>query len=236
MKISINKQKPSIFRISMAVGAFLLATLFIFKSYYLWFATYKDYSKFAHCLILIGADVDSRNKDNETPLMVASVWSYHDLVNLFIKSGANLNAQDRFGNSPLFNAVRGNDPEIIRILLRNGADPNISYWRFYYFSPLLLAIGQDRPACAQALIEGRADVNRQNQGGRTPLMSAAQRGRTEIVKLLLSAQAEIDAKDLNGYTALTYAQAYKHKDVVDLLLRNGANSTYKDIYKWEDMD
>jgi len=234
MKITINKQKPRVFKIVMIMAALVLTAVIIFKSYFLWFATYNDYSKFSHFLILIGADINTRNESGATPLMIASFWGYNDLVNLFIKSGANVNAQDKYGNASLFNAVRGNNPETIKILIRNGADPNISFWPYYYFSPLLLAIGQDRLACAQALIEGGADVNRQNQGGRTPLMAAAQRGRTEIVKLLLSAKAEIDAKDLNGYTALTYAKAYNHSGVVKLLLENGANPAYQDIYKWED--
>jgi len=74
-------------------------------------------------------------------------------------------------------------------------------------------------AKVQALLAEGADVNYQDQYGRTALFSAAKRGHTEAVRILLTKGAEVNHKSKAGKTALSMADT---KAIAQLLKAAGA--------------
>jgi ankyrin repeat protein len=55
--------------------------------------------------------------------------------------------------------------------------------------------------CAEILIAYGAEVNAQNDAGRTPLHPAVRQGNAGFVKVLLEHGAKLDVKDVDGKTA-----------------------------------
>jgi ankyrin repeat protein len=67
-----------------------------------------------------------------------------------------------------------------------------------------------------------ADVDLQDDEGRTPLHCAASDGRADMAKLLLESGADVNAQDNEGRTPLDLAVDRSHTEVADLLREHGA--------------
>lgn len=159
-------------------------------------------------LIGYGADVNAKNNDGRTALMLTSNL---EIAKLLIDSGADVNAR----GSGMF----GNPPLIIGVINYMGYSPLL----YYEYSEILEKI--------KFLIDKGADVNVKDNIGRSVLektidMLNIQHWELvlEIVKLLVDNGANINAKDKNGNTALTYAKrkGNKGKEIVKFLMSRGA--------------
>lgn len=83
-----------------------------------------------------GAQLESRNRDGETPLVVATRSGSHDVAVALIQAGADVNAAVKpvesmwgrrdfalTGSTPLLFAVGHGDAPLVKLLLDHGADP-----------------------------------------------------------------------------------------------------------------
>jgi ankyrin repeat protein len=72
-----------------------------------------------------GADVNARDKNGFTPLMVAAIHNENpEVIIALLKAGADVDARDAYGTTPLMHAAQSNhNPEVISTLLKAGADP-----------------------------------------------------------------------------------------------------------------
>jgi ankyrin repeat protein len=134
-----------------------------------------------------------------------------------------------------------------------GADLNLADERGD--TPLMIAVIHKKPAVAQALIDGGADLERRNANGFTPLSyvvrmnagvrivaipftvidgvqtESADRGpdlranAMAVARVLLAAGAAVDAEDRGGMTALHYAAGMGDLEFASLLLDGGARVT-----------
>ena len=77
-------------------------------------------------LIEKGADVNQRDKEGVTPLIIAAEQRYTDGVRLLLAAGADVNLANRNGETPLIKAVHLRDQTMVRLLVDNGADPRIT--------------------------------------------------------------------------------------------------------------
>ena len=74
-------------------------------------------------LIQGGADVNAKNKDGLTPLMLAAQNNPNpEVLKVLIKAGEDVNAKDTEGWTPLMIAAIENTPEVLTALLEAGAD------------------------------------------------------------------------------------------------------------------
>lgn len=74
----------------------------------------------------------------------------------------------------------------------------------------------------KSLLDQGADVNYQNELGKTALIFAAYNGHEKVVELLLMNGARIDQVNYSGNTALILSAAKGYKKIVETLLKNGA--------------
>ena len=71
-------------------------------------------------------NIDCRNKDGRTALMIASEYDVLDFVNSLLTCGADANLQDSGGLTALIYASKSGNIDIVRTLLNtNGIDVNI---------------------------------------------------------------------------------------------------------------
>ena len=75
-----------------------------------------------------GGDVNGQNKQQQTPLHIASCGRKLEVARLLLDNGAKLDAVDEQGNNPLHNVLQGwyhpEEAGVIRLLLEHGADVN----------------------------------------------------------------------------------------------------------------
>ena len=176
-----------------------------------------------------GAQVDVRDEDGNTPLILAAKGaSRPETIQLLIEKGAKVNARNNDGWTPLMIAARGSGWQSIQLLIKKGAEVNVRNndgWTplmiaargpgWHHDSrnedrsgPLVLAsTGSDRPEIIQVLIEGGAEVNARNNDGWTPLMIAARWcNNSEIILWLLDNGADATAENKLGKKAVFYAR------------------------------
>jgi ankyrin repeat protein len=70
-----------------------------------------------------GARIDLKDRDGNTPLMLAARIGFVDAARLLIAKGAQINAVNSLGETPLIMAVQKRDLAMARLLLTQGADP-----------------------------------------------------------------------------------------------------------------
>lgn len=111
-------------------------------------------------LIKDGADVNARNREGITPLMVAAGRGNVNIIAILLNNGADVNAgldaEGYKGLTALMVAVFDGHEEAVRVLIEKGADVNAKYEGRW--SALTIATAADRHAIANLLVKNGADA------------------------------------------------------------------------------
>ncbi|KAK2142501.1 hypothetical protein LSH36_947g01017 [Paralvinella palmiformis] len=84
----------------------------------------------------------------------------------------------------------------------------------------------------EILLDHGADVNFQNEAGKTPLMLAAYEGQRDAVKELLARGAKLEMRDRGGSTSLHWGVLCPNLNMIDDLLDSGADTLAVDYNGW----
>ena len=198
-------------------------------------------SSVALSLIESGVDLNSQDKNGNSPLHWASSfrrYEYIDIVLALIKKGADLNIQNRHGSTPLHLSCRHGQKDIALTLIEKGADLNSQDEDGN--SPLHLASGynswysryKQTTDIALTLIIAGADLNIQNNFGNTPLHRASRYGNKNIALALIENGADIEIENSLGYTAFDLARI-KSTVVARVLAENTKSSLKKYWRLWK---
>ena len=145
-----------------------------------------------------GADVDSRTRDQATPLIAAAVADQFAIVDLLLKNGADVMARNSGGFTALHAAAYSGSVPITKLLLEKNAvledDANKAG-----VTPLMVAGEQNHLAVAEFLIAKGADVSHPEIHGYMPITRALFKGNTEIVRLYKRHGALCQVKIVNWY-------------------------------------
>ena len=130
-------------------------------------------------LDLSGTKVDTRSKQDETPLMMAALKGHTAFAKRFIERGADVN---KTGWTPLHYAATGGHLEMIKLLIEEHAyidteSPNQS-------TPLMLAAMYGTEAAVKLLLEEGADPSIKNQLGLNAADFAAKAERMDLARYL----------------------------------------------------
>jgi predicted LPLAT superfamily acyltransferase len=128
-----------------------------------------------------GADVNAKNNDGKTVLMLASWYGHTETVAMLLEKGADVNAKMK-GETALHMASFLGHTETVAILLDAGADANEKLP--FGTTALIWASERGHPETVRILLERGADVNAKTDYDYTALMAASKYGHTEIEKLL----------------------------------------------------
>lgn len=134
----------------------------------------------AETLVLArGIQLDKRNSNDETPLMLAALKGHVDLCRILLDKGADVNKP---GWTALHYAASGEETEIVKMLLDRSAyiDAEAPTGN----TPLMMAVMYGPEANISVLLEAGADPTLKNNAGRTAMDLADGIKRNGAVKLL----------------------------------------------------
>jgi ankyrin repeat protein len=114
-----------------------------------------------------GMNINVRDKDGNTALMLASMVGDPQIVNLLIGKGADINARSAAGYTALMYVSSKGDTAMAKLLIKKGTDVNIR--NNDGDTALMLASLNGNLEAAKLLVESGADVNIRDNKGNTAL-------------------------------------------------------------------
>ncbi|XP_049538883.1 kinase D-interacting substrate of 220 kDa isoform X2 [Anopheles darlingi] len=174
--------------------------------------------------------VDDRDENNTTVLMVACGRGASHFVKELIARGADVHAQDLDNWTAMHFAAKAGNVEIVEMLLDNGAEleqRDMGGW-----TPLMWCSYKGHTLAVSLLVQRGADIQAHGNYHLNPLLWASGRGHTEIVRLLVNSGAKVNVGDKYGTTPLTWACRKGKSEIVDILLKAGANVDTAGMYSW----
>lgn len=151
------------------------------------------------CAIGQGADIESKDFLDRTPLMLASYFGNIEIVKLLLEQGVELNARNKDNNTALILAGYFGNTDIVELLLDKGA--RTDFRNKNGNTALIEAAQSDKIDIVEKLILKGADMNMTNNQGNTALIEASIKGNTQIVKLLIQNGADKKIQNYEKQTA-----------------------------------
>src|SRR5262249_38861150 len=151
-----------------------------------------------------GTDVNARDADDNTPLLLAAAYAGPECVELLLKKGADVNAKNERGATPLIRAAT--NYEKAKLLIDAGAD--VKEKTAWGRTPLTLAARKyGNSKTVKLLLDKGADAKERNDRGVNPIQVAAACGDLDTVKLLVEAGADVNeftvVPDLGAFSVRT---------------------------------
>lgn len=153
-------------------------------------------------LIDVGLEVDARDNDGMTALMMASRWNSPQVVKALLEVGADVNAKLEASTTAL-TTDRADGDIFAAIIHGKQTDVPVDAGTTVL---MLAALNNRKPDVVRVLLDAGSDVNARDKVGRTALMLASRWNTSRIIDTLLDAGADIAIKDDEGRQAADYAQ------------------------------
>ncbi|WP_240929404.1 ankyrin repeat domain-containing protein [Streptomyces coryli] len=170
-----------------------------------------------------GADLETRDGERHTPLLLASTGDHVEAAKVLVDAGADPDAVDHQQDTPwLVTGVTGS-AEMAKVLAE--AEPDYKLLNRYGGTSLIPAgehghVEYIREVTTNPKID--VDIDHVNNLGWTALLEAVILGdggerHQESVKLLLEGGADKNIEDKNGMTALDHAEDKGQDEIAELL-------------------
>ena len=175
-------------------------------------------------LIADGFDVNMRDAEGNTPLLLAAVNRRTDMMYVLLENGADVNFAKDPGITALGIACMFDDWSMIDLLITHGADVN--YCAPNGESTLSMACAQGAVNAVQMLLTAKANPNVVDSKGVTPLLHAVMNNTENslsIVEMLAEKGADVNLAMPNGFTPLMGAAQMDDLGIAELLIRHGAD-------------
>lgn len=186
-------------------------------------------------------DINVKNADGKTALMIAAQNGNAPLARLLLAHGAKVDARRLGAETALCLAADAKHADVVALLLARGANPEVRFGKGQ--TPLMAAAEHRDRKTVEVLLRHGANVNARNNWQMTALMYAASAPAFYVasaepsadllgtVQLLLDAGADVNAV---GYgeaegTVFVYAAGGNSVALVRMLLAHGANVTATDV-------
>ncbi len=173
-----------------------------------------------------GANVNSKDDDDNTLLHFAVGRKDFECAERFIQCGAMVDAVDQRGETPLHYACASGNLDIVELLLKEGANCNAR--NFYEQTPLFKACSIP---IAQLLLSQGADIHAQDFEGNTALAYVMYHRTDSNLLAAFLIDVGIDIQTINNYngcTPLAIALVQNNHFIAQKLIAKGASLLSKD--------
>lgn len=167
----------------------------------------------------LGADIESKNADYDTSLILALKNNRYDAVELLINKGANVKLSRALGI-----AIENENEKLVELLLKKSNKIIIANVTISDLGQLI--INGKKSAVRILTLFKKIDptfVNLKNEDGDTLLHDACIGNKLPVVEFLIEAKAEINARDCENKTPLYLAAEGGYTAIVKYLLKNNAD-------------
>uniref|UniRef100_A0A8C4QS59 Ankyrin repeat and EF-hand domain containing 1b n=1 Tax=Eptatretus burgeri TaxID=7764 RepID=A0A8C4QS59_EPTBU len=176
-------------------------------------------------LLILGADVDIRDKKGRTALMDAVELGRTDVTSTLLSSGATTKARDVQGCGVVQYCMYPTQHHItcLEMVLEYKANPNAM--SSHVPPPLVIAcsLADQVPQLAMLLLSRRGNPNCKDEtSGRTALMEAARVGSAIVVKELLQSGADVLPVDIEENNAVHLSMVTGSLSILQMLAGFGA--------------
>lgn len=172
-------------------------------------------------LIKTKSDLEVKDDDGKTALMIAAYNNDNDIAKMLIDAGADVNAQDKILNTPFLYAGANGNVQLLNLCLQNGARFDI--YNRYGGTALIPAAEKGHLEIVKILTKVKGfPIDHVNKLGWTALieaiiLSSKSDTQTAIVKTLLEAGADINIPDNEQISPLQHAKNRKLNEIVTIL-------------------
>lgn len=139
-------------------------------------------------MVVLGYDIDEKDADGYTPLMIASAMGKEKFVRFLLNNNAKVNKRSYFGTTALHRAAQAGNNVIVNMLVDAGALVNMPDLEGN--TPLIYAVKAEKLFTVELLINLGADVNFINAKGETALRWAQKKRFKGIIDFLKAHGAE----------------------------------------------
>ena len=189
----------------------------------------RDHSKdVIHSMIKHGANVNAKNKFNETPLMKANKNGYIDVTKELLNAGADHKLLDGFGDTWIHRAIDGGyRQELIRTMIDHGADVNAM--NKHNETAFMTACKKGNVDAIKLLFSVGTNPNIKNDDGQTWIHhTVIGNWSREVLQVVMSHGGDVNATTKDNITALMLASRTGNVDTINVLLAAGADPNITD--------
>ncbi|UWX55848.1 ankyrin repeat domain-containing protein [Maribacter litopenaei] len=192
----------------------------------------KDLPLFAH-FIASGVSTNLKDKEGQTPFMIAASGNVLEVVELLAKHVEDINLIDNKGRNALMMAVERNSTEVVDFLLESGADVNaldtdgnsVAYYVIQNYNPQNTAQFEEK---WNVLQEAGLKMTGKQGNGNTLFHLAAKANNLALLKRLEDLEIDVNQKNEDGITALHFAaMSSDNEDMLKYLISMGADVSAK---------
>lgn len=166
----------------------------------------------------LGPTLEAKNKDGNTPLMIAIINEQWDYASALIALKVNVNTADTGGATPLMMAAKHGNIECINNLMNAGAKLNLN--NIDGNTALMIAVKFNQLDVVKVLIELGANVTTTSLDGETALTLAKNHQNEEMIKILehaikTAAEKQFSSESISSLTAQPVGWQHKKKHLDD---------------------
>ncbi|XP_067648884.1 ankyrin repeat domain-containing protein 29-like [Haliotis asinina] len=185
-----------------------------------------DMDRVRHILTHGLMDINSRDENGRTALMMAAQGGHCEMFEFLIRKGANKSEVDEDCRDALHWACKGGHEGMVDCLL-----PQYGIMRNIYIPPLIEAAGRGNMDLVEFLLCMGSNVSHVDRLGGNALHRACTGGHIAVVKYLFSqGSVDINCKRRDGMTPLMVAASKGHTDIFGVLVSMGANASHVNNY------
>ena len=174
-------------------------------------------------LLKHGANVDARNEEEDTPLLIAVAEEKSDrTIETLLKGGADIDAADSIGLTALDSAAVLGNERLVRLLLKHGAQAHRSKDPNRRWKTATQAVTGKNAKVLDLLLANGAYLGSPGEP-ELPLNAAALDGNLPAVRKLVDAGADAGAIDEEGFPPIICGVRGGNLNVLKILIAGGAD-------------